>query len=63
MSDSNQNKYLTIAEAAKLLRRSKDTIRRLCKKRELPGIRIGATYIFNREHLDRFLQPKKKPRL
>lgn len=43
-SRSNSKKFLTVAEVAVILRVSEMTVRRLCKARALPHIRVGSLY-------------------
>lgn len=41
MTDDKQSRYLTTAEAARYLRYSPDTFRRIAKTEKIPSMRLG----------------------
>ena len=48
--------YLTIEEAAELLRIHPETIRRLLRLKRLPGKKIGREWRISREALDEYMR-------
>lgn len=53
--------YLTIEEAAELLRIRPDTIRRLLRQKQLPGKKIGREWRISREALDEYIRQRDTP--
>lgn len=52
-------RYLTIEEAATLLRMHPDTVRRLLREKRLPGKKVGREWRISQEVLDKFLTENK----
>jgi len=53
-------RYLTIEEAAQLLRIHPDTVRRLLREKRLPGKKIGREWRISQEALDNFVREEKR---
>ena len=47
--------FVTCAEAAKLLRVSKETVQKYCREGLLKARKVGRQYLIDRADLDRFL--------
>lgn len=52
--------YLTIEEAAELLRIHPDTVRRLIREKRLPGKKLGREWRISREMLDKFMKEEDR---
>ena len=50
--------FLTVEEVAKRLRLSEETVKRLLRKKELPGSKIGGSWRISKQQFDRYLQEK-----
>lgn len=53
--DQDRN-LLTVAQAARLLERSTEQVRRYLRENRLPGQRMGGQWFIDREALQRFLE-------
>ncbi len=53
MADYN---LLTVSEVAQSLRISETTVREMCKRGELPAVRVGKHYRIKQADLDAYLQ-------
>ena len=51
-----EDKFLTVAEVAEILRKSKQTIRNKIINGEIPAIRIGRPYLIRKSDLDRIIR-------
>jgi excisionase family DNA binding protein len=50
----------TPAEVAKALKLSENTVRRMFRNKELPGIKVGQQWRIRKKDLERFLKNGKK---
>jgi len=53
-----KNEILTVEELAKYLKISERTIYELLKKKEIPAFKIGATWRFKKDLIDRWIEKK-----
>ena len=46
--------YFTVIEASRRLRVHPETVKRLCRQKDLPAIKIHNTWLINRDTLENF---------
>ena len=56
---SETNEIMTLVELAKYLKVSRSTIYKLSRAGELPGSKVGKSWRFHKEAIDRWLSEKK----
>lgn len=54
------DEYLTIDQVAELLKVSAKTIRRLVRRRELPGFKVGGQWRLKRADIDEWVAAQKQ---
>jgi len=50
---------MTLAECANFLRTSKTVLKKLCRERKLPAVKIGKSWLFDRGELDAWIKNQK----
>jgi len=56
--DSARNRFMTVAEVAKLMRVSTMTVYRLIKAGDLPAVRVGKSYRIRETDVDGYLDSR-----
>lgn len=55
MSQEQQNRFMTVAEVAQMMRVSTMTVYRLIKAGDLPAVRVGKSYRIRENDIDTYL--------
>jgi excisionase family DNA binding protein len=53
-----EEEVLTVKEVAQRLRLSEETVKRLLRKEELPGHKVGGSWRIGKQQFDHYLQEK-----
>lgn len=59
MSEVNQDKWISLEEAADYMDVAKDTVRNWIKKTDIPAHKIGKLWKFKRSELDEWIKSGK----
>ena len=52
--------FLTTEEVAKILRKSTETIRRMCRKKIIPSQRVGRDWLIPKADFEKWLRGEKE---
>jgi excisionase family DNA binding protein len=56
------SQFMTTAEVAQLLRVNQSTIYRLLRQRQIPALRIGSDYRFDKDAIEKWMAGKQAKR-